>query len=153
MEAAQRAIGRTQRLDIQFNPVKPAVAGAVPPEHLGVATATKNLVNQVVTAFGIALLAGLYAGGAGFQPAFFAGGVMALLLRVQLAVPDNDFLSAAEYNAMFTMHATTMIFLFVMPMAAAFADKVVFLADGICIDEMADPTADEILDHMKTLGD
>ena len=39
------------------------------------------------------------------------------------------------------------------PMAAAFADKVVFLADGICIDEMADPTADEILDHMKTLGD
>jgi len=56
-----------------------AVAGAVPPEHLGVATAAKNLVNQVVTAFGIALLAGLYAGGAGFQPAFFAGGIMALL--------------------------------------------------------------------------
>ena len=39
------------------------------------------------------------------------------------------------------------------PMAAAFADKVVFLADGICIDEMIGPTADEILDHMKTLGD
>jgi hypothetical protein len=46
---------------------------------LGVATAAKNLVGQVVTAFGIALLAGLYAGGGGFQPAFFAGGVMALL--------------------------------------------------------------------------
>jgi MFS family permease len=56
-----------------------AVAGAVPPEHLGVATAAKNLVGQVMTAFGIALLAGLYAGGAGFLPAFFAGGVMALL--------------------------------------------------------------------------
>jgi len=39
------------------------------------------------------------------------------------------------------------------PMAAAFADKVVFLADGICIDEMAEPTADAILDHMKSLGD
>jgi putative ABC transport system ATP-binding protein len=38
------------------------------------------------------------------------------------------------------------------PMAAAFADKVVFLADGICIDEMAAPTGDQILDHMKTLG-
>jgi len=56
-----------------------AVAGAVPPEHLGVATAAKNLFNQVVTAFGIALLAGLYAGGSGYQSAFFAGGVMALL--------------------------------------------------------------------------
>ncbi|NIR36515.1 MAG: ABC transporter ATP-binding protein, partial [Actinobacteria bacterium] len=39
------------------------------------------------------------------------------------------------------------------PMAAAFADKVVFLADGICIDEMVDPTADRILEHMKSLGD
>ncbi len=56
-----------------------AVAGAVPPEHLGVATAANRLINQVVTAFGIALLAGLYAGGAGYQPAFLAGGVMALL--------------------------------------------------------------------------
>ena len=56
-----------------------AVAGAVPPEHLGVATAAKNLFNQVVTAFGIALLAGLYADGSGYQSAFFAGGVMALL--------------------------------------------------------------------------
>ena len=39
------------------------------------------------------------------------------------------------------------------PMAAAFADKVVFLADGICIDEMAEPTVERILDHMKSLGD
>jgi len=39
------------------------------------------------------------------------------------------------------------------PMAAAFADKVVFLDDGICIEEMAAPTGDQILDHMKTLGD
>jgi putative ABC transport system ATP-binding protein len=39
------------------------------------------------------------------------------------------------------------------PMAAAFADKVVFLADGICIGEMADPTSEAILEHMKSLGD
>lgn len=52
--------------------------------------------------------------------AFLIGGLEALLIRVQLVAPDNDFLSAAEYNAMFTMHATTMIFLFAMPMGAAF---------------------------------
>jgi len=39
------------------------------------------------------------------------------------------------------------------PLSAAFADKVVFLADGIRIDEMLDPTVDRILDHMKSLGD
>jgi putative ABC transport system ATP-binding protein len=38
------------------------------------------------------------------------------------------------------------------PLAAAFADKVVFLADGIRMDEMLDPTVDRILDHMKSLG-
>jgi len=38
------------------------------------------------------------------------------------------------------------------PLAAAFADKVVFLADGIRMDTMFDPTVDRILDHMKSLG-
>jgi putative ABC transport system ATP-binding protein len=39
------------------------------------------------------------------------------------------------------------------PMAAAYADKVVFLADGICVDEMGAPTSDAILDRMKAMGD
>jgi putative ABC transport system ATP-binding protein len=39
------------------------------------------------------------------------------------------------------------------PRAAAFADRVVFLADGKVIDEMETPTADRILDRMKALGD
>jgi len=51
---------------------------------------------------------------------FVIGGIEALLLRVQLAGPDGTFLSAATYNGLFTTHAVTMIFLFVMPMAAAF---------------------------------
>ncbi len=51
---------------------------------------------------------------------FILGGLEALVLRIQLAGPDGTFLSAAEYNAMFTMHGTTMIFLFVMPVSAAF---------------------------------
>jgi putative ABC transport system ATP-binding protein len=38
------------------------------------------------------------------------------------------------------------------PKVAAYSDRVVFLADGRCIDEMADPTADAILDRMKALG-
>lgn len=51
---------------------------------------------------------------------FIIGGIEALLLRIQLAGPDGAFLSAAEYNSLFTTHALTMIFLFVMPMSAAF---------------------------------
>jgi cytochrome c oxidase subunit I+III len=46
---------------------------------------------------------------------FLVGGVEALLLRVQLAQPENDFLSADAYNQLFTMHGTTMMFLFVIP--------------------------------------
>jgi len=53
---------------------------------------------------------------------FIVGGCEALLIRLQLAAPDNKVLGAGLYNEMFTMHATTMVFLFVMPMAAAFAN-------------------------------
>jgi putative ABC transport system ATP-binding protein len=38
------------------------------------------------------------------------------------------------------------------PVAASYADRVVFLADGHVVDEMADPTADAVLDYMKHLG-
>ncbi len=53
---------------------------------------------------------------------FIVGGVEALLIRVQLATPNGEFLSADAYNQMFTMHATTMVFLVVMPAAAAFTN-------------------------------
>jgi putative ABC transport system ATP-binding protein len=39
------------------------------------------------------------------------------------------------------------------PAAAAYADRVVFLADGRVVREMFDPTADKVLDSMKRLGD
>ena len=61
---------------------------------------------------------------------FIVGGVEALLIRTQLAGPDGKVLSADLYNEMFTMHATTMIFLFVMPMAAGFANYFVPLQIG-----------------------
>ena len=38
------------------------------------------------------------------------------------------------------------------PVAAAHADRVLFLADGDIVDEMASPTADSVLDFMKRLG-
>jgi cytochrome c oxidase subunit I len=53
---------------------------------------------------------------------FIVGGIEALLIRLQLAAPNGTVLSASQYNQMFTMHGTTMVFLFVMPMAAAFAN-------------------------------
>src|SRR5882757_819657 len=61
---------------------------------------------------------------------FLVGGIEALLIRTQLATPDNTVLSASLYNQMFTMHATTMIFLFVMPMAAGWANYFVPLQIG-----------------------
>ena len=39
------------------------------------------------------------------------------------------------------------------PVAAAYAQRVVFLADGRIVDEMADPTAEHVLDRMKQFGD
>ena len=53
---------------------------------------------------------------------FFIGGVEALLVRLQLAAPNASVLSADAYNQAFTMHGTTMVFLVVMPLAAAFAN-------------------------------
>jgi cytochrome c oxidase subunit I+III len=46
---------------------------------------------------------------------FLIGGILALLMRTQLAVPENDFLDPELYNQLFTMHGSTMMFLFVVP--------------------------------------
>src|SRR6266513_1848654 len=43
------------------------------------------------------------------------GGVEALLMRLQLAKPENTFLTAGRYNQIFTLHGTTMMFLFAVP--------------------------------------
>ena len=61
---------------------------------------------------------------------FFVGGIEAILIRLQLAQADGSILSADKYNQLFTMHATTMVFLFVMPMAAAFANYMIPLQIG-----------------------
>lgn len=50
---------------------------------------------------------------------FLLAGVLALLMRVQLAVPANDFIGPALYNQLFTMHGTVMMFLFAVPAVEA----------------------------------
>ena len=50
---------------------------------------------------------------------FVAGGILALLIRTQLATPDSRLIGADAYDALFTMHGSTMIYLFVTPMAIA----------------------------------
>lgn len=65
--------------------------------------------------------------------AFFfliVGGLEALLIRLQLAGPDLNIIGAETYNQLFTMHATTMIFLAVMPMFAAFSNYMLPLMIG-----------------------
>ncbi|MDQ3388066.1 MAG: cytochrome c oxidase subunit I, partial [Gemmatimonadota bacterium] len=61
---------------------------------------------------------------------FLVGGIEALLVRIQLSVPNNNFVSADLYNQLFTMHALTMIFLALMPLTAAFFNYLVPLQIG-----------------------
>ena len=61
---------------------------------------------------------------------FLVGGVEALLIRTQLAVPNGKVLSPEVYNQIFTMHGTTMIFLFVMPILTGFGNYIVPLMVG-----------------------
>src|SRR3984893_7645573 len=61
---------------------------------------------------------------------FVLAGLEALLIRVQLAVPRNTFLDPAAYDAVFTVHGTTMIFLVVMPVLLGFANYIVPLQIG-----------------------
>jgi len=61
---------------------------------------------------------------------FFIGGVLALGVRSELAFPGLQFVTDQAYNELFTMHATFMIFLFVIPMLAGFGNYVVPLQIG-----------------------
>jgi cytochrome c oxidase subunit 1 len=61
---------------------------------------------------------------------FVVGGIMALFIRLQLAGPEQDVLSASTYNQVFTMHGVVMIFLAAMPIGAAFANYLMPLQIG-----------------------
>jgi cytochrome c oxidase subunit 1 len=61
---------------------------------------------------------------------FLLGGVEALLIRLQLGAPDNTLLTPETYNQLFTMHGTTMVFLFVVPIMAGFGNYFIPLMIG-----------------------
>jgi cytochrome c oxidase subunit 1 len=61
---------------------------------------------------------------------FLIGGLEALLIRAQLAKSDNTLISAETFNQLFTMHGTTMVFLALMPLSAAFFNFVIPLQIG-----------------------
>ena len=61
---------------------------------------------------------------------FVAGGIMALLIRAQLATPNEHVVTRDAYNELFTMHGTTMIFLVIVPFAAGLANFLIPLMIG-----------------------
>ena len=61
---------------------------------------------------------------------FLVGGLLAELIRAELASPGLQFVNDETYNQLFTMHGTIMIFLFVMPMFSGFANYLVPLMIG-----------------------
>jgi cytochrome c oxidase subunit 1 len=61
---------------------------------------------------------------------FIVGGLEALMIRGQLASAENDLISPETYNQLFTMHGTTMVFLVIMPLSAAFFNWLIPLQIG-----------------------
>ena len=61
---------------------------------------------------------------------FLIGGIEAILIRIQLAGSNADIISPEIYNQLFTMHGTTMIFLAIMPLSAAFFNYLIPLQIG-----------------------
>ena len=74
---------------------------------------------------------------------FLIGGLLALLMRLELAQPGLQLVDAETYNQTFTMHGTIMMFLFGTPMVAAFANYLVPLQVG---------TADMVFPRLNALS-
>ncbi|HEX9310054.1 MAG TPA: cbb3-type cytochrome c oxidase subunit I, partial [Gemmatimonadaceae bacterium] len=61
---------------------------------------------------------------------FVWGGLEAMVIRAQLGAPNQHLVSAEFYNQLFTMHGTTMIFLAITPLSAAFFNFLIPLQIG-----------------------
>jgi len=81
---------------------------------------------------------------------FAAGGILALLIRTQLATPNESVLTKNSYNEVVTMHGTTMIFLVLVPIAAAFGNFLVPLMIGA--RDMAFPRLNALSYWLFVLG-
>src|SRR5256714_1269992 len=90
----------------------------------------------------------LYIGTAFFF--FLVGGLLAEMIRTQLWSPDNTLFNFHRYNQLFTIHAITMIFLFVMPVTVGFANFIVPLQIGAA--DMAFPRVNAFSYWLFPLG-
>ena len=61
---------------------------------------------------------------------FGVAGLLAVFIRAELAEPGTQFFGEERYNQLFTMHGTTMIFLFIIPILAGFGNYIVPLQIG-----------------------
>jgi len=68
---------------------------------------------------------------------YFIGGALAEVMRTELATPDPDFVQPEFYNQLLTMHGTIMLFLWIIPAGAAFANYLIPLMIGA--EDMAFP--------------
>ncbi|MGH3544361.1 MAG: cbb3-type cytochrome c oxidase subunit I, partial [Mycobacteriales bacterium] len=93
-------------MQIHPHPVRKPVRGSFLSQMLRTTDAKTIGLMYLVTSFGF----------------FVIGGVMALLMRTELARPGMQFLSFEQYNQLFTMHGTIMMFLFAPPAAYGFAN-------------------------------
>ena len=81
---------------------------------------------------------------------FCLGGVEALMMRLQLSVPNNTLVTSEHYNQLLTLHGTTMIFLFVVPVMAGFGNY--FLPLMIGARDMAFPRLNALSFWLLLLG-
>ncbi len=81
---------------------------------------------------------------------FLAGGILALVVRLELAVPGLQLVSEEFYNQAFTMHASFMLFLFVIPILAGFGNYAVPLQIGA--PDMAFPRINALSFWLLPLG-
>jgi cytochrome c oxidase subunit 1 len=81
---------------------------------------------------------------------FGLGGILALLMRAQLATPEEHFITKDSYNQLFTMHGTTMVFLVIVPILAGFGNFLVPLMIGA--RDMAFPRLNAFSYWMFLLG-
>ena len=95
-------------------PVRPQVRGSALTRMLRTTDAKQIGIMYLVTAFGF----------------YLGGGVLALLMRAELARPGLQFLSPEQYNQLFTMHGTIMLLFFATPIIFAFANFVVPIQIG-----------------------
>src|SRR3989304_6133306 len=61
---------------------------------------------------------------------FLMGGIEALVIRLQLAMPNGGVADPDQFNRLFTMHGTTMVFLVIMPLSAAFFNLLIPIMVG-----------------------